>query len=169
MPTFSFTPVEKKRKQSNIITRDKELEIILKNVSGIIHIIPDFSYIVKIRKDTYKLTSNSFNCKGKRIIYAQYLERNQRICIIRNHEYRPECNKYSFAPFAAGSVVIGNIVQNKISKECLFEFKKVITELSLSKQYETHDALSYWRDNKVVLANRRNECITKYYESTQNY
>lgn len=166
MPTFSFKPVEKLKKQSNTTNKTKEFEIVQRKVSGVVYITPDFSYKVIIKKKEYNLTPNSFNCKGKRYIYAQFLNNKQRVCIIRNSENRPDYNKYFFAPFAAGSVVIGHIVVKKDTKEELFDFKKVITDVAIINQHEIHDALSYWRKNEKTLANVRNDCITKYYEST---
>lgn len=164
MPTFSFKIVPNKKKERSSAKQTVSYDVLSKDVSGVIYITPEFTYYCYIKGKLYSLTTNSFNCKGKRRIYAQFLDNyNQRICIIRTPDFKPECNRLYFLPFAAGSLVNGDIVFNKLTKEIQFRFRKVIIEYMHPR---AHEALELWRDNKEALASRRLDCITKFYDES---
>lgn len=162
MPFLDFNYSKKEKKVKSNITSNVKYEVLEKGVSGVVYIAPDFSYYVVVRSKIYKFTINSFKCKGKRRIYAQHLDKyNQRICIIRNPDFKLECNKLFFLPFAAGSCVIGDIVHNSITNEDLFRFRKIVIEYMHPK---AHEAIEIWRANKESLDSKRKESIIKYYE-----
>lgn len=164
MPTFSFKVIPNKKKERSNVQKKESYEIIDKDVSGVVYVTPEFTYYCYCKNKVYRFTYTSFNCKGKRRVYAQFLDKyNQRVCIIRTPDFKPECNKLFFLPFAAGSVITGDIVLNKLTNQTLFRFKKLVIEYMHPK---AHEALELWRENKEALASRRLECLTKYYDES---
>lgn len=162
MPFLDFSYTKKERKSRKDSVPKVKYDVLEKEVRGVVYITPEHSYYVAVKSKIYKFTHNSFNCKGKRRIYAQYLDKhNQRVCIVRNPDFKPECNKLFFLPFAAGSCVIGDIVHNNITNEDLFRFRKIVIEYMHPK---AHEAIEIWRTNKEALASIRKQSIIKYYE-----
>lgn len=160
MPTFNFTVTNKKIKIPN--NKSDTYTIIEKDVTGVVYINTDFSYYVIIKGIKYNFTNNSFSCKGKRTVYAQFLDKNkQRVCYIRSSDNKSECNSLFFLPFASGSIVCGNIIYNTILKVNLFKFKKTIIEYM---HPDSHKAIQLWRDNEEVLKIKRIELINKFNE-----
>lgn len=160
MPTFNFKPIKKEVKVKKYV----QYEIIEKNQSGVVFITPDYIYNVQIKNKTYKFTDDSFDCKGKRIIYSQFLdENNQRIRIIRNSDIKTDYNKLFFTPFTAGSIVVGDIIYFKNNNTYLFKFKKCIIDATDNK---CHKAIELWRKYKNTISSVRNNYITKFYDES---
>lgn len=143
MPTFNFSLPKKKAKERKTSNNSKIFEVIEKNVIGIVWCDEFANFTVRVCKNSiYDIHSDCYSCKGKERIYSRNLDKNQRVCIIRNSDDYSACNPNCYLPFAPGCVVSGNIIINGFTKQ--FYIKKCWIELNND---DAHDALVYYRNN----------------------
>ena len=143
MPTFNFSLPKKETKARKTSNHIKQHEVIEKNIIGIVWIDEFANFTVRVRKNfIYNIHPDCYSCKGKVQVYARNLDKNRRICVIRNIGDYPDCNPNCYLPFAPGCVVSGDIIINGFTKQ--FYIKKCWVEL---ENDDAHAALVYYRNN----------------------
>lgn len=136
---FKVSSQEKSKK-----TNSNNNTIIEKNLHGVIRFTPeDFKCYVPNKNKLYNIYSKDFSCKDKEYIYSDTLDKNGRRIMYNRSE--SNTNKIlGFMPFAAGVIVNGNIIFDKILKQEVFHIKKTYIQnnkiidnklLELSKLY----------------------------------
>ena len=87
-------------------------------VEGVIKLLDDYTFRVQYKDKLYKITQESYNTKGKKILYARKLDKyNHRIKIIRDNDNRVYVDTKYYVPFAAGLIAKGRIVKLPFSSE----------------------------------------------------
>lgn len=70
-------------------------------------------YCVSYKDKEYEITEKSYECKGKKNVYARFRdERNHRIRIIRDKLSKCKMDKRFYIPFAIGLMAKGRLVKN---------------------------------------------------------
>lgn len=92
--------------------------IVESKVEGVIKILEDMTFRVEYKGKLYKITQESYNTKGKKILYARKLDcYGHRIKIIRDMDNRAYVDTKHYVPFAAGLIAKGRIVKLPFSSE----------------------------------------------------
>ncbi len=92
--------------------------IVESKVEGVVKIIEDMTFRVEYKGKLYKITQESYNTKGKKILYARKLDcYGHRIKIIRDMDNRAYVDTKHYVPFAAGLIAKGRIVKLPFSSE----------------------------------------------------
>lgn len=110
---ISIKPKRQTRSPSNI-----SYSVIESKAEGIIKILEDLTFRVEYKGKLYKITQESYNTKGKRVLYARRLDKyHHRIKIIRDTNNREAVDTKYYVPFAAGLIAKGRIVKLPFSSE----------------------------------------------------
>lgn len=92
--------------------------IVESKVEGVVKILEDMTFRVEYKGKLYKITQESYNTKGKKILYVRKLDRyGHRIKIIRDMDNRAYVDTKHYVPFAAGLIAKGRIVKLPFSSE----------------------------------------------------
>ena len=126
--------------------------IIEAKVEGVIKLLPDMTFRVEYKGKLYKITQESYNTKGKKVLYARKLDYyGHRIKIIRDADNRAYVNTDHYVPFAAGLIAKGRIVKLPFSAE-LFH---IVSCYSLGDSESVVKAFQEWKEYE----NKQNENI----------
>lgn len=110
---ISLKPKRQTRSPSNI-----SYSVIETKVEGLIRVLADMTFRVEYKGKLYKITQESYNTKGKKILYARKLDcYGHRIKIIRDMDNRAYVDTKHYVPFAAGLIAKGRIVKLPFSSE----------------------------------------------------
>lgn len=117
--------------------------IIEPKVEGIIKLLEDLTFRVEYNNKLYKITNESFNTRGKKILYARRLDKyGHRIKVIRDQDNRYEVDTRHYVPFAAGLIAKGRIVKLPFSSE-LFH---IVSCYSLGDSESVIKAFREWKE-----------------------
>lgn len=117
--------------------------VIESKVEGIIKLLEDMTFRVEYKGKLYKITSESYNTKGKKILYARRLDNyGHRIKVIRDSDSRYEVDTKHYVPFAAGLIAKGRIVKLPFSSE-LFH---IVSCYSLGDSESVIKAFREWKE-----------------------
>lgn len=141
MPSFSFAF---KKKPAKVKAKPKDVGIVAKRVKGVVHIDMNAIYSVHVDGRHYRIRQGCYSCRRATIIYRQGCDDPRNWIKVRDVEFLPECNRHQWLPFRAGSVVIGNIVINRITREEEFDI------LQVYRDFDNNDAVAafqFYRKN----------------------
>ena len=117
--------------------------IVESKVEGVIKILEDMTFRVEYKGKLYKITQESYNTKGKKILYARKLDcYGHRIKIIRDADNRAYVDTKHYVPFAAGLIAKGRIVKLPFSSE-LFH---IVSCYSLGDSESVVKAFQEWKE-----------------------
>ena len=117
--------------------------IVESKVEGVVKILEDMTFRVEYKGKLYKITQESYNTKGKKILYARKLDcYGHRIKIIRDIDNRAYVDTRHYVPFAAGLIAKGRIVKLPFSGE-LFH---IVSCYSLGDAESVIKAFQEWKD-----------------------
>lgn len=154
MPSFSFTPVEKKvikiKEKKSV---DNKVKILKKDVYGVIFIDIEGNYSVKVDNVYHKINPKCFNTQGVEKLYLQRLSKDgYREIFARPLDLCYKTDEKHYLPFNVGCEVLGNIEENNITKNIFFNILKV-------EQYSTNPdckiALNFYKENYETIQNNR--------------
>lgn len=135
---ISIKPKRQTRSPSNV-----SYTVIEAKVEGLIKILEDMTFRVEYKGKLYKITQESYNTKGKKILYARKLDcYGHRIKIIRDIDNRAYVDTRHYVPFAAGLIAKGRIVKLPFSGE-LFH---IVSCYSLGDAESVVKAFQEWKD-----------------------
>lgn len=135
---ISIKPKRQTRSPSNV-----SYTVIEAKVEGLIKILEDMTFRVEYKGKLYKITQESYNTKGKKILYARKLDcYGHRIKIIRDIDNRAYVDTKHYVPFAAGLIAKGRIVKLPFSGE-LFH---IVSCYSLGDAESVVKAFQEWKD-----------------------
>lgn len=135
---ISIKPKRQTRSPSNV-----SYTVIEAKVEGLIKILEDMTFRVEYKGKLYKITQESYNTKGKKILYARKLDcYGHRIKIIRNIDNRAYVDTRHYVPFAAGLIAKGRIVKLPFSGE-LFH---IVSCYSLGDAESVIKAFQEWKE-----------------------
>lgn len=135
---ISIKPKRQTRSPSSV-----SYTIIEAKVEGLIKILEDMTFRVEYKGKLYKITQESYNTKGKKILYARKLDcYGHRIKIIRDMDNRAYVDTKHYVPFAAGLIAKGRIVKLPFSGE-LFH---IVSCYSLEDSESVIKAFQEWKD-----------------------
>lgn len=135
---ISIKPKRQTRSPSNV-----SYTVIEAKVEGLIKILEDMTFRVEYKGKLYKITQESYNTKGKKILYARKLDcYGHRIKIIRDMDNRAYVDTKHYVPFAAGLIAKGRIVKLPFSGE-LFH---IVSCYSLGDAESVVKAFQEWKD-----------------------
>lgn len=135
---ISIKPKRQTRSPSSV-----SYTIIEAKVEGLIKILEDMTFRVEYKGKLYKITQESYNTKGKKILYARKLDcYGHRIKIIRDMDNRAYVDTKHYVPFAAGLIAKGRIVKLPFSGE-LFH---IVSCYSLGDAESVIKAFQEWKD-----------------------
>lgn len=135
---ISIKPKRQTRSPSNV-----SYIVIEAKVEGLIKILEDMTFRVEYKGKLYKITQESYNTKGKKILYARKLDcYGHRIKIIRDMDNRAYVDTRHYVPFAAGLIAKGRIVKLPFSGE-LFH---IVSCYSLGDTESVVKAFQEWKD-----------------------
>lgn len=141
----SLKPKRATRSPSNI-----SYIVIESKVEGLIKLLEDMTFRVEYKGKLYKITQESYDTKGKKILYARRLdEYNHRIKIIRDTDNRAYVDTKHYVPFAAGLIAKGRIVKLPFSSE-LFH---IVSCYSPSDSESVIKAFREWKEYENKLNN----------------
>ena len=124
--------------------------VIESKVEGLIKLLEDMTFRVEYKGKLYKITQESYDTKGKKILYARRLdEYNHRIKIIRDTDNRAYVDTKHYVPFAAGLIAKGRIVKLPFSSE-LFH---IVSCYSPSDSESVIKAFREWKEYENKLNN----------------
>ena len=138
---FNFNIYIKPKKQ----TRSPSISyvVIESKAEGLIKLLEDLTFRVEYKGKLYKITQESYNTKGKKILYARKLDKyGHRIKIIRDMDNRAYVDTKHYVPFAAGLIAKGRIVKLPFSGE-LFH---IVSCYSLGDTESVIKAFQEWKD-----------------------
>ena len=128
--------------------------VIESKVEGLIKLLEDMTFRVEYKGKLYKITNESFNTRGKRILYARRLDEfGHRIKVIRDQDSRYEVDSRHYVPFAAGLIAKGRIVKLPFSSE-LFH---IVSCYSLGDSESVIKAFHDWKEFENKLNNNVDE------------
>ena len=128
--------------------------VIESKVEGIIKLLEDMTFRVEYKGKLYKITQESYETKGRKILYARRLDKfNHRIKIIRDSDNRAHVDTRHYVPFAAGLIAKGRIVKLPFSSE-LFH---IVSCYSLGDSESVIKAFREWKDYEDKLNNKIDE------------
>lgn len=135
---ISIKPKRQTRSPSNV-----SYTVIEAKVEGLIKILEDMTFRVEYKGKLYKITQESYNTKGKKILYARKLDcYGHRIKIIRDMDNRAYVDTRHYVPFAAGLIAKGRIVKLPFSGE-LFH---IVSCYSLGDAESVIKAFQEWKE-----------------------
>ena len=135
---ISIKPKRQTRSPSNV-----SYTVIEAKVEGLIKILEDMTFRVEYKGKLYKITQESYNTKGKKILYARKLDcYGHRIKIIRDIDNRAYVDTRHYVPFAAGLIAKGRIVKLPFSGE-LFH---IVSCYSLGDTESVIKAFQEWKE-----------------------
>ena len=135
---ISIKPKRQTRSPSSV-----SYTVIEAKVEGLIKILEDMTFRVEYKGKLYKITQESYNTKGKKILYARKLDcYGHRIKIIRDMDNRAYADTKHYVPFAAGLIAKGRIVKLPFSGE-LFH---IVSCYSLGDAESVIKAFQEWKD-----------------------
>ena len=152
MVKFNFNVFSKPKKT----TRSPSITyvIIEPKVEGVIKLLEDMTFKVEYKGKLYKITQESYETKGKKIVYARRLDKfNHRIKIIRDSDSRSRLDIKHYVPFAAGLIAKGRIVKLPFTSE-LFH---IVSCYSLGDAESAIKAFREWKEYENKLNNKDNE------------
>lgn len=156
MVKFNFN-VSIKPKRQNTRSPSKtaiSYTVIESKVEGIVRLLEDMTFRVEYKGKLYKITSESYETKGKKVLYARRLDKyNHRIKIIRDTDNRAHVDTKYYVPFAAGLIAKGRIVKLPFSSE-LFH---IVSCYSLGDSESVMKAFREWKEYEDKLNNNVNE------------
>lgn len=124
--------------------------VIESKVEGLIKLLEDMTFRVEYKGKLYKITSESYETKGKKILYARRLDNyGHRIKIIRDGDNREKADIKHYVPFAAGLIAKGRIVKLPFSLE-LFH---IVSCYSISNSESVIKAFREWKEFENKLNN----------------
>lgn len=124
--------------------------VIESKVEGLIKLLEDMTFRVEYKGKLYKITSESYETKGKKILYARRLDKyGHRIKIIRDTDNRAHVDIKHYVPFAAGLIAKGRIVKLPFSSE-LFH---IVSCYSLGDSESVVKAFREWKEFENKLNN----------------
>ena len=92
--------------------------VIESKAEGLIKLLEDLTFRVEYKGKLYKITAESYETKGKKVLYARRLDKyGHRIKIIRDSDNRAHVDSRHYVPFAAGLIAKGRIVKLPLSGE----------------------------------------------------
>lgn len=142
---ISLKPKRQNKSPSNI-----SYVVIESKVEGLIKLLEDFTFRVEYKGKLYKITQESYNTKGKKVLYARKLDKfNHRIKIIRDGDNRATVDSRYYIPFAAGLIAKGRIVKLPFSSE-LFH---IVSCYSVSDSESVIKAFREWKEFEDKLNN----------------
>lgn len=128
--------------------------VIESKVEGIVKLLEDMTFRVEYKGKLYKITSESYNTKGKKVLYARRLDKfGHRIKIIRDTDNRAEVDNKHYVPFAAGLIAKGRIVKLPFTSE-LFH---IVSCYSLGDSESVIKAFREWKEFENKFNNDTNE------------
>lgn len=128
--------------------------VIESKVEGVIKLLEDMTFRVEYKGKLYKITQESYETKGRKILYARRLDKfNHRIKIIRDSDNRAHVDTRHYVPFAAGLIAKGRIVKLPFSSE-LFH---IVSCYSLGDSESVIKAFREWKDYEDKLNNKIDE------------
>ena len=149
MPTFKFSAVVKKSNSSRERSFNKSI-VIENKVDGIIRINDKGYYVVEYKDKFYDITSESFNSKGKKCVYAKKLDKyNHRIKIIRDKDSRIKVNSKFYCPFAPGLIARGKLVKTVFGP---IKFH-IVTSYNITDVEGIKNAFREWKEYESNLIN----------------
>lgn len=126
--------------------------VIESKVEGLVKLLPDMTFRVEYKGKLYKITQESYNTKGKKVLYARKLDcYGHRIKIIRDNDNRAYVDTKHYVPFAAGLIAKGRIVKLPFSSE-LFH---IVSCYSLGDSESVVKAFQEWKEYE----NKQNENV----------
>ena len=135
---ISIKPKRQTRSPSNV-----SYTVIEAKVEGLIKILEDMTFRVEYKGKLYKITQESYNTKGRKVLYARKLDcYGHRIKIIRDIDNRAYVDTRHYVPFAAGLIAKGRIVKLPFSSE-LFH---IVSCYSLGDTESVIKAFQEWKD-----------------------
>ena len=124
--------------------------VIESKVEGLIKLLEDMTFRVEYKGKLYKITSESYETKDKKILYARRLDKyGHRIKIIRDTDNRAHVDIKHYVPFAAGLMAKGRIVKLPFSSE-LFH---IVSCYSLGDSESVVKAFREWKEFENKLNN----------------
>lgn len=149
MPSFSFNATIKKKDNKKQVKTKNNIQIIDKNVSGVVSI--DINGIYHV--NGLEISPENYTCEGHTRLYYQGLQDKQRVLYIREDiDKKIPCNTKNYLPFAVGCCVVGNIIQNVFTNKSWFYIKKVFVNYD---NIESQKALEFYRNNyEQILINK---------------
>lgn len=145
---FNFNVSAKPKKQ----TRSPSISyaVIESKIEGLIKLLEDMTFRVEYKGKLYKITNESYETKGKKILYARRLDKyGHRIKIIRDSDSRTHLNPQYYVPFAAGLIAKGRLVRLPLSGE-LFH---IVSCYSLSDSESVIKAFKEWKEFEQKINN----------------
>lgn len=120
MPSFTFTivskePVKRKSKPNS----HKAIET---NLSAVVKSTADGLFYVIINDKNYFISTDSYNCSGKRIVYFLDIQNNRVMQYVRPDGNIENCGLY--IPFIPGNTVIGYTFHNLLTNRTEFHVNK---------------------------------------------
>lgn len=117
--------------------------IVESKVEGVVKILEDMTFRVEYKGKLYKITQESYNTKGRKVLYARKLDcYGHRIKIIRDADNRAYVDTKHYVPFAAGLIAKGRIVKLPFSSE-LFH---IVSCYSLGDSESVVKAFQEWKE-----------------------
>lgn len=127
-----------KAKTSNSV----KLITVESHCEGIVKIRTDGTYYVVYNKDSFNISLESYNCKGKKNVYTRFLDKyNHRVRIIRDKSSRNKCDKRFYIPFAPGLIAKGRLVKG-ITGNLLFH---IVSCYNIDDAQMTKEAFNDWK------------------------
>ena len=146
---FNFN-ISFKPKRQNKSPSATSYSVIESKVEGIIRLLEDMTFRVECKGKLYKITQESYNTKGRKILYARKLDKyGHRINIIRDADNRAYVDTKYYVPFAAGLIAKGRIVKLPFSSE-LFH---IVSCYSLSDSESVIKAFREWKEYEDKINN----------------
>ena len=108
------------------------------------------TFRVEYKGKLYKITKESYETKGKKVLYARKLDKfGHRIKIIRDQDNRASVNSKHYVPFAAGLIAKGRLVKLPLSTE-LFH---IVSCYSVGDSESVIKAFKEWKEFENKLNN----------------
>ncbi len=148
---FNFNISLKPKRANKSPTKPSISYVVIESkVEGLIKLLEDMTFRVEYKGKLYKITSESYETKGKKILYARRLDNyGHRIKIIRDTDNRAHVDTKHYVPFAAGLIAKGRIVKLPFSSE-LFH---IVSCYSLGDSESVVKAFREWKEFENKLNN----------------
>ena len=148
---FNFNISLKPKRANKSPTKPSISYVVIESkVEGLIKLLEDMTFRVEYKGKLYKITSESYETKGKKILYARRLDKyGHRIKIIRDTDNRAHVDIKHYVPFAAGLIAKGRIVKLPFSSE-LFH---IVSCYSLGDSESVVKAFREWKEFENKLNN----------------
>lgn len=138
---FNFNVANKIKKQ--VSSPSLSYVVIESKIEGLVKLLEDMTFRVEYNGKLYKITTESYETKGKKVLYARKLdEYGHRIKIIRDQDNRAAVDTKHYVPFAAGLIAKGRLVKLPLSSE-LFH---IVSCYSLGDSESVIKAFHEWKE-----------------------